>query len=91
MLTNITHDHLDYHGNMDNYINAKKKLFKYVLRNKKPNKYAVFPADDRIGRERLEDMAFDKKITFGIKNSAILRAENIIEKIDNTEFDILYL
>jgi UDP-N-acetylmuramoyl-L-alanyl-D-glutamate--2,6-diaminopimelate ligase len=48
MLTNITHDHLDYHGDFNNYINAKKKLFKYVLRNKKPNKYAVFPADDRM-------------------------------------------
>jgi len=91
MLTNITHDHLDYHGNFDNYVNAKKKLFKYVLRNKKPNKYAVFPADDRMGREWAEDMAFDKKVTFGIRNSATIRAENIIEKIDSTEFDVLYL
>jgi UDP-N-acetylmuramyl tripeptide synthase len=26
-LTNITHDHLDYHKNLSNYINAKLKLF----------------------------------------------------------------
>lgn len=91
MLTNITHDHLDYHGTFNNYVDAKRKLFKYVLRNKKANKYAVFPADDVMWRKWSQDMAFDKKITFWIKNSAILRAENIIEKIDSTEFDILYL
>jgi len=27
VFTNITHDHLDYHGTFDEYINAKKKLF----------------------------------------------------------------
>ncbi|MCF7834958.1 UDP-N-acetylmuramoyl-L-alanyl-D-glutamate--2,6-diaminopimelate ligase [Candidatus Gracilibacteria bacterium] len=91
ILTNLTHDHLDYHGNFNNYINAKKKLFKYVLRNNKSNKYAVFPADDKIGRTWSDDMAFDKKITFGVNNSAILRAENIVEEIDSTSFDIIYL
>ncbi len=36
VLTNITHEHLDYHGTMEKYIEAKSKLFKYV-------KYAVLP------------------------------------------------
>jgi UDP-N-acetylmuramyl pentapeptide synthase len=72
-------------------MNAKKKLFKSVLKNKKINKYAVFSADDKISRQRSESMSFDKKITFGINNSAVLRAENIVETIDHTEFDIIYL
>lgn len=91
ILTNITHDHLDYHGNFDNYVDAKKKLFKYVLRNNKSNKYAVFPSDDKIWRSWFDNMAFDKKITFWINNSATIRAENISENIDSTSFDILYL
>jgi len=91
MITNLTHDHLDYHWNFNNYINAKKKLFKSVLKNKKTDKYAVFSADDKISRQRSESMSFDKKITFGINNSAVLKAENIIESMDGTEFDVIYL
>ena len=28
VFTNLTHDHLDYHKNMKNYFNAKRRLFK---------------------------------------------------------------
>jgi len=71
---------LDYHKNMDSYTKAKKKLFQYVLENKKETKYGSFPADDRIGREWFDEMAFDKKINFSIHGSSMLRAENIVEK-----------
>ncbi|HCB51695.1 TPA: hypothetical protein DEP21_03935 [Patescibacteria group bacterium] len=64
VLTNITHDHLDYHKTMDNYAKSKKKLFNYVLNNKKNNKYAIFPSDDERGRKRFEEMPFDKKISY---------------------------
>ncbi len=91
ILTNITKDHLDYHKNMDEYIKAKKKVFKYVLRNKKETKYGTFPADDKIGRERFDEIAFDKKINFSIQNSSMLKAENIVEWVQETSFDIKYL
>ena len=32
---NISHEHLDYHGNMENYFNDKMKLFKDILKNGK--------------------------------------------------------
>jgi hypothetical protein len=51
---------------MERYTKAKEKLFRYVLENKKQNKYAAFPADDKIGRQRHEDMPFDKKLSYSI-------------------------
>jgi UDP-N-acetylmuramoyl-L-alanyl-D-glutamate--2,6-diaminopimelate ligase len=36
VLTNITHEHLDYHKTMERYVEAKAKLFKYV-------RYAILP------------------------------------------------
>ena len=39
VLTNISHEHLDYHGTMERYMAAKLKLFKGV-------KYAVLNGDD---------------------------------------------
>lgn len=48
ILTNITEEHLDYHKTMDDYANTKKQLFTDVLNNKKPNKLAVLPKDDKF-------------------------------------------
>ena len=33
VFTNLSHDHLDYHGNMDRYFNAKKILFDEISNN----------------------------------------------------------
>lgn len=91
VLTNITKEHLDYHKDMTNYAKAKKNLFKYVLKNQKDTKYGSFPMDDKIGREWFDELAFDKKISFSIQGNSILKAENIIEWVDSTSFDIKYL
>jgi len=91
VLTNITHDHLDYHGTMGHYIDAKKRLFTYVLKNHKANKYAVLPADDPVGRKRFDELAFDKKVNFSITGSSMLKAEKITFLKDGTELIFSYL
>ena len=91
VLTNITLDHLDYHGTMDEYIKAKRKLFDYVIMNTKKNKYASFPMDDKVGRQRFDEMPFDKKIGRSITGSSSLKAEKINEKTDWTDFTVSYL
>ena len=47
VFTNLTGDHLDYHGTMENYFQAKRLLFMEMLR---PGAPAVLNADDEYGR-----------------------------------------
>src|ERR1700732_2096677 len=78
VFTNLTQDHLDYHGTMENYFEAKLKLFDQLAhqqRKKKP--VAIINIDDRYGEQLLDRI--DKKIsvvTFGMGVRAEFRASN---------------
>lgn len=52
VFTNLTRDHLDYHGTMENYYEAKKMLFSNV-------KKAVINIDDEYGRRLLNELQAD--------------------------------
>lgn len=68
IFTNLTHDHLDYHGTMDNYFRAKKKLFDQL----KEGAVAVINADDPYGEKMVADCPC-KVVTYGIDNDADYR------------------
>ncbi len=59
ILTNITQDHLDYHQNMENYYQAKARLFQNPDEGGVPldKKLCVINADDPYGRRLLEECA----------------------------------
>lgn len=52
--TNLTHEHLDYHGNIDNYYEAKKKLFCFPSVNN-----IIINLDDKFGEKLLFDLTSD--------------------------------
>jgi UDP-N-acetylmuramoyl-L-alanyl-D-glutamate--2,6-diaminopimelate ligase len=49
VLTNITHEHLDYHKTLERYVAAKQKLFELVQKNKKGLQMGIANADDQNG------------------------------------------
>lgn len=59
VFTNLTRDHLDYHGNMEAYFQAKQRLFTDLLwKTSKSPCFAIINTDDRWGRQlRVADPA----------------------------------
>ncbi len=68
--TNLTHDHLDYHGSMDSYFEAKARLFNDIL---PPDGVAVIWVDGKYGKElaRMASRRGLEVLTMGKANSDV--------------------
>jgi len=75
VFTNLTHDHLDYHKNFENYFQTKKKFFK----NLSKKSFALTNIDDQYGKKMIEGIKAPK-YTYGFKNSANFN-EKLITKL----------
>lgn len=85
IFTNLTHDHLDYHKTMDEYFEAKKKLF----RGLRPDAFAVLNADSDT-LEPLKACTKAECITYGIENEADYRAVNVRCHAHGSEFELIH-
>jgi UDP-N-acetylmuramoyl-L-alanyl-D-glutamate--2,6-diaminopimelate ligase len=80
-ITNVRHDHLDFHNSIENYRQAKGRL----LRQVGANGFAVFNADDPVSNELL--LTFDgAALTIGIENAAEVSASIIERHISEQTF-----
>lgn len=81
VFTNLTQDHLDHHENMENYFEAKLKLFKKLNPNKKnikgaPDKFSVLNMDDPYS-QRIELCSGAPVTGYGIKNKTNFFVEEL--------------
>jgi UDP-N-acetylmuramoyl-L-alanyl-D-glutamate--2,6-diaminopimelate ligase len=85
VFTNLTRDHLDYHGNMEKYFAAKARLFA-GLGSPAP-KLAVINSDDEYGRKLIETSrtAGSLAITYGL-GSGDVRAQDVVYSAHGTKF-----
>lgn len=82
IFTNLTQDHLDYHKTMENYKEAKSKLFERA-------KKSVINMDDAAG-DYMKEKAKGQILTFAVENHADLRAKDIVISAQGTEFSLTW-
>ncbi|MFV9509991.1 UDP-N-acetylmuramoyl-L-alanyl-D-glutamate--2,6-diaminopimelate ligase [Tepidibacillus sp. LV47] len=91
VFTNLTQDHLDYHGTMEHYRQAKGLLFSQlgnVYSNQtRENQYAVLNADDEAS-EYYRKITPAQVITYGIDHDADVRAINIKITAQGNQFTV---
>ncbi len=90
VFTNLTQDHLDYHKNMENYFEVKKRLFLKENRRIYGGKYAVINIDDPYGMELVKFTDLEV-LTYAINNhNADVSAVAVKNSINGIEMDIKF-
>jgi UDP-N-acetylmuramoyl-L-alanyl-D-glutamate--2,6-diaminopimelate ligase len=84
VFTNLSGEHLDFHGTMEDYFEAKKKLF---FLNHKRNA-SVVNIDDPWGQKLISELPM-KTITFGFEPAAIVRAAKPVMSEKGLEFQVV--
>ena len=77
IFTNITHDHLDYHGTFDNYIAAKKTFFDKL----DSESFALVNTDDRRSAVMLQNCT-GRKAAYSMKQNAEYRGRLLEERLE---------
>jgi len=77
LFTNLSQDHLDYHGTMGEYFAAKSRLFSHILQSEgEPPALAVINTDD-LWCEKLFTLIDGPLLRFGLSGDAEIRAEQV--------------
>jgi UDP-N-acetylmuramoyl-L-alanyl-D-glutamate--2,6-diaminopimelate ligase len=90
VFTNLTQDHLDFHGTMESYFDSKAKLFAHLgSQREKPKPVAIVNIDDRHGEQLLNKI--DKRVavvTYGMSARADFRASNYRVEFSGTSYQL---
>jgi UDP-N-acetylmuramoyl-L-alanyl-D-glutamate--2,6-diaminopimelate ligase len=83
IFSNLTRDHLDYHGTMEAYGNEKAKLFDRASLNT-----AIINLDDAFAQKLLDKTNAERVITYGVGDNALLQF--IINSVDERGMEVTF-
>lgn len=79
VFSNLTRDHLDYHGTVENYMNAKKMFFDILS----ADAFALVNADDKAGAYMVQNTKA-KVYTYSLRSDADFRCKILETRLDGT-------
>jgi UDP-N-acetylmuramoyl-L-alanyl-D-glutamate--2,6-diaminopimelate ligase len=102
VFTNLTQDHLDFHEDMQSYLNAKVELFRQLKADKS---VAILNADDDASQYITQRLALERRdgkmarwqdgkmespiLTYGVKKPANLYVKNVDSTLSRLKFTII--
>jgi len=87
VFTNLTRDHLDFHGTMEDYFAAKRMLFEGA--GAPPPRVAVLNRDD-AGIQGMKVPSQTEVYWYGLAPEATLRARQVVSGFDGLRFDVQF-
>jgi len=85
IFTNLSSEHLDYHGNMENYFNSKLSF----LKNISSNSYAILNKDDVWFNKIIKNIKCNYR-TYGFKKNSDIYISKYISTIERTNINLVY-
>lgn len=86
VFTNLTRDHLDYHGTMEEYFASKSILFKGL--GTEPPRVAIINIEDDYGKRLIKLCRKQKVVTYGM-DSGDFHAKNLSIESNGSRFDLV--
>ncbi len=87
LFTNLTQDHLDFHGTFDEYRRAKRRLFELLAASPKAGRTAVVNADDPAGAAMVAGLDVPV-LPFGLSAGARVRAVEHTSALDGIRMSV---
>ena len=88
LFSNLSHDHLDYHSDMEDYFLSKAKLFKEAMVKDGRDCMAVINGDDSYGNRLIPMIEGRRVYTYGKSANCDLRFAIVESRLDGTDINL---
>src|SRR3989475_2344827 len=87
VFTNLTQDHLDFHGTLEEYGRAKRRVFELLAASPKPRRVAVVNGDDPAAARMVAGLGLET-LTYGLGPDNRVRASEWTSTLDGVRLTV---